>query len=167
MIGDELDSGDIIARDYLGVTHDTKIGEVWKWMESRIPKLFFIAVNRLEENPRYILEKQSTEKDDILRCYPRRPEDAKINWSECSINICRLINASGKPYDGAYAELKDEVIKIWDVDLYEDGEKFFAIPGQILKILASGSIIIACGGNTKLKVNWISTNGDRQIRRQN
>ena len=59
MIGGELDSGDIIARDYMNVTYNTKISEVWNWMEDRTPVLIEDAIEAIAKNPNFILEQQS------------------------------------------------------------------------------------------------------------
>ena len=37
MIGGELDSGDIITRDYLKIKHNTNITQVWEWMARQTP----------------------------------------------------------------------------------------------------------------------------------
>ena len=72
MIGGELDSGDIIARDYLPININTKVTEAWQWMSGRIPELILEAVNRLEKDPSYILERQSADPAKAMRCYPRK-----------------------------------------------------------------------------------------------
>ncbi len=59
MIGGELDSGDIIARDYLAIDLTTKVTRVWDWMALRAPELMLEAVQMLHANPDYVLEQQS------------------------------------------------------------------------------------------------------------
>ena len=134
MIGGELDSGDIISRDYLNINNNTKITKVWEWMKARTPSLMCEAISKLESNPSYFLEKQSKDPKDTLRCYPRKPVDGRIDWSQNSIDILRLVNASNKPYSGAYCTFEDEKFIVWDAEIVEDKEIFSAIPGQILKI---------------------------------
>ena len=131
MVGGELDSGAIIARDYFSIDTNTKVTEVWRWMSRRIPELMIKAVNQLEEDPRYILENQCTDPTKALRCYPRMPDDGRIDWNKPAIDVLRLINACNKPYAGAFCYLDDEKVVIWDAELVEDGEIFCAVPGQI------------------------------------
>jgi methionyl-tRNA formyltransferase len=154
MVGGELDSGDIIERDYLSIDINTKITEVLKWMDQRIPQMFLNALNKLEKNNNYILEKQSTNPKDALRCYPRVPEDGWINWQDSNEKILRLINASNKPYAGAYCFYEDKKFIIWDAELYEDNENYCAIEGQIAEIRYDGSIVVITGKG-KLKINEI------------
>ena len=162
MVGGELDNGDIIIKDFLSISNQTKILDVWLWMNARIPQLFEESVEKLFQEPIFILEKQSKDPSKALRCYSRRPEDAQVYWSQNALNILRLINASGDPYDGAFTSLDDEKLYIWDAEIVDDLERFCAIPGQIIEILRDGSVVVACGEMTKIKLITVSkTKGKR------
>lgn len=150
MIGEELDSGDIIARDYLPISHYTKVTETWEWMKIRTPELILQSVQQLALNPRYVLEHQSKDPREALRCYPRRPEDGKIDWKQSAIQILRLVNASNKPYSGAFCDYEGKRMRIWDAELVEDGEVYCAVPGQVTAIF-NNFIEVACGAG-KLKI---------------
>jgi UDP-4-amino-4-deoxy-L-arabinose formyltransferase/UDP-glucuronic acid dehydrogenase (UDP-4-keto-hexauronic acid decarboxylating) len=143
MIGGELDSGDIIARDYLSIDPTVKVTRIWDWMASRTPELMMEAIEKLAIDPGYILERQSKDPKDALRCYPRRPEDGRINWDKSALDVLRLINASNKPYAGAFCEYEGEKLIIWDAELVDDDEIFCAIPGQVTKI-GKGYLEVAC-----------------------
>jgi UDP-4-amino-4-deoxy-L-arabinose formyltransferase/UDP-glucuronic acid dehydrogenase (UDP-4-keto-hexauronic acid decarboxylating) len=160
MVGGELDSGDIIVKDYFPININTKIGETHEWMTLRTPQMFLDALRKLEEDPSYVLEVQSKNPQDALRCYPRIPADGRINWQNPSKEILRLINASSEPYSGAFCDYNGEKVTIWDAELYEDDEVYVAASGQISQINSDGSIIVICGDG-KLKVNIIEINGDR------
>ena len=56
MIGGELDSGDIIARDYLAIDNTTKVTRFWEWKLVRSPELMLEAVQMLDANLVYVLE---------------------------------------------------------------------------------------------------------------
>lgn len=144
MVGGELDSGDIITRDYLGIDHTTKVTRVWDWLRQRIPELMLQAVNALAADPDFVLERQSSNPKDALRCYPRRPEDGRINWQQSALQVLRLINASNKPYAGAYCNFEDQKMIIWDATLGGDHEAFCAVPGQIT-LVGNGFVEVACG----------------------
>jgi len=87
MIGGEVDAGDIIARDYLNIDTNTRIGEVLDWMSEQVPRLMLSAVKSLALDPSYVLERQSQRPQDALRFYPRRPSDGGISWSLTAIEI--------------------------------------------------------------------------------
>ena len=143
MIADELDSGDIVAREYFEINLRTKVTEVYRWMGERIPMLFSQALARLTDDPSYVLESQSKDAHDALRCYPRRPEDGRIDWRKSNTEILRLINACNKPYAGAFCELEGKKVIIWVADVAPE-ECFLAVPGQIAKI-TTAHIDIATG----------------------
>jgi len=158
MIGGELDSGDIIEREYLWIDVNTKITRVWEWMSERIPHMFLSAVKKLEKDPNYFLEKQSKNLKDALRCYPRIPEDGRIDWQKSNIEILRLINAHNKPYSGAFCFYEGKKLIIWDAELFEDEEIYLAVPGQVASIEKDGSIIVITGSG-KLKIKEIEYEG--------
>ena len=157
MIGDELDSGNIITREYLNLNLNTKILDAWNWVNERAPSMVLKAISLLEVNSNYFLEKQSNKKEDILRCYPRMPEDGQINWNKNCFEILRLINASGKPYKGAFCFLNNIKVTIWDAKISNDNENFFAIPGQVTS-KTKEHIEVACGEG-KLLIKEIEVNG--------
>lgn len=156
MIGGELDSGDIIARDYLPVDLTTKVTLAWHWMIERSPTLMLEAVEQLARDPSYVLERQSKNPADALRCYPRRPEDGRIDWHRPAVDVLRLINASAPPYAGAFCVFQDQHLIVWDACMSPTtDERFLAIPGQVTEI-GMGYVDIACNpGKVRLQtVGW-------------
>lgn len=160
MIGGELDSGDILAKEYLPVNINTRIGEVYDWIERITPDLMLAAVSSLRENPSYVFEVQSKNPKDALRCYPRKPSDGKIKWNQNAETVLRLINASSEPFAGAFAEYEGQHLIIWRATLEMDDEQYLAVDGQVLKI-GEGYIVVSCN-NTKLRITEVEYNGIRQ-----
>ena len=172
MIGGELDSGDIITRDYLPIDRTTKITKVWDWMTERVPALMLEAVEQLSKDSSYVLQRQSRDSTDALRCYPRRPEDGRIDWRQNAIDVLRLINASNKPYAGAFCEFEGNKMIIWDAELVDEQENFCATPGQVT-LVGESFVEVACQkGKLKLKeveimgqlgipVRWIKSTRNR------
>ena len=152
MVGDLLDFGKIIVKDYFRININTKITEIWNWFIERIPEMFYEALKKLERDPNYYLEIPSDNPKDWLRCYPRLPEDGRIDWNKSNLEILRLINATNKPYSGAFCYFEEKKVIIWDAELYEDNENYLAIPGQIASIEPDGSIIVITGkGKLRIK----------------
>ena len=139
-----MDIGDIITRDYLPIDHNTKVTQVWELMVQRTPELMVEAVTRLSSDPDYVLERQSKDPKDALRCYPRKPEDGRIDWHQPALDILRLINASNKPYAGAFCDYEGDKLIIWDAELVNDNKVLCAVPGQVTNI-GEGFIEVACG----------------------
>jgi len=161
MIGGEVDAGDIIAREYLNIDIETRIGEVWDWMREQIPQLMLAAVKSLALDPSYILERQSNRPKDVLRCYPRRPADGRIDWGLSAIEIVRLVKASGRPFAGAFCDLDGCKVTIWDAQLLEDEEIFCAVPGQVVAI-TGGRPTVACGSGKVELVDFEIADGPRE-----
>lgn len=160
MIGDKLDSGNIIEKEHFPINIDNKIGDYHLWAEKTIPELFISSVKKLEKDPKYFLQIQSKNPGDSLRCYPRLPQDGKIDWSRSNIQIMRLINASSEPYAGAFCEFEGKKCTIWKAELFEDNEVYLAVPGQVAAILESGEVI-TIAGKGKIKIKEIEIENHR------
>ena len=76
------------------------------------------------------------EKENFLengfRCYPRVPEDGKIDWGNDNINIVRLINASISHLEPSFYE--NFKVICWEAEIYNDSEEFYAYPGYISSV---------------------------------
>ncbi|MCM2284776.1 MAG: hypothetical protein NDI81_08350 [Desulfobacula sp.] len=161
MEGLRLDSGDIICREYLAVDINTRIKEVYDWFEIRSPMLFMDALERLDKDPGYYLERQSSDPAKALRCYPRIPEDGKIDWHCSAVVIVRLVNASSEPYSGAFCFFEGRQMIIWRAELCRDNEHYCSEPGQISGIDKDGGSVTVISGNGKVRVCEIEYRGRR------
>ncbi|KTD60724.1 methionyl-tRNA formyltransferase [Legionella shakespearei] len=159
MVPGELDSGDIILKEFFPLTEKTYIGDIYQWMNVKIPELFLAGIKQLQQG---VLNKtqQSLIPGDALRCYPRKPNDGKINWSESVKNIYALVRASSAPFSGAFCFQEDgQCIFIWEVEPFIHNSPFCAIPGQVM-MRDKTDPIIACGDGA-LKITKASTpNGE-------
>lgn len=155
MVGGELDSGDIITRDYRPLTAESTITEVYGWMASRTPDLFAQALDLLAADPSYVLERQSKNPADALRCYPRAPEDGYIDWNRSAVEILRLINASTKPYAGAFTWHKGEMVRIWSARMDALPCPSCFVPGQVLWKNDDGSVAVGTGNSGVLLLDEV------------
>ncbi|MEI8109572.1 MAG: formyltransferase family protein [Chitinophagia bacterium] len=161
MIGGELDSGPIIERDFFPLDINTRIKQVYEWIEFRIPDMMISAIMNLSRNSRYALEIQSTDPQYALRCYPRIPDDGRIEWDKSNIEIIRLINASSEPYSGAFTYNGGVKIIIWRANLIEHKEKYLAVPGQIASIDKSTGNVLVITGDGIIAITEIEVEGWR------
>lgn len=144
MDAEEIDSGPVIARDFLPADGQTYIGDVYRWLDIRIPSLLEEAVRGLVSGNLQPVP-QSTDPKLSLRCYPRRPEDSRIDWRQSAEQIHRLVRASSRPFQGAFAFLESgERVTIWRAEPSADLGPFCAIPGQVM-FVDRGEPVIACG----------------------
>lgn len=161
MVPDKIDAGDIISRSYFQLDINSKIGDVYKWIESTAPALYLDAVNKIAADKNYVLEKQSEKSEDVLRCYPRLPEDSKIEWNKSNTEILRLINASSEPFSGAFCGYDGNKLIVWRAELYEDDENYCAVQGQVSRIDKNSGDIIVITGSGKLKITEVEFSGKR------
>jgi len=157
MIGGEVDSGPIIARERLAIDISTKVTEIFEWMKFEAPMLVKRALEELEEDPHFFLEIPSEDPADGLRCYARRPEDGQIDWKSDGETIIRLVNAHNRPYAGAFTYLEGERLIVWDAQLENDNENFLAVPGQVTRV-GQGHITVACGTG-KIRILEVEVGG--------
>ena len=117
--------------------------------------LIIFYVEKIYSN---VLERQSKDPKEALRCYPRTPEDGCIDWNQSNLQVLRLVNASNKPYSGAYCNFKGKKLIVWDAELVEDGEEFLAVPGQVTRI--SGRIVEIATAEGKLRLKEVEYDGE-------
>jgi UDP-4-amino-4-deoxy-L-arabinose formyltransferase/UDP-glucuronic acid dehydrogenase (UDP-4-keto-hexauronic acid decarboxylating) len=161
MAGGELDSGDILARARLPLQESTRVSEIHTWMTNQIPGLVVKAVEALEADRAFFIERQSDNPDDALRCYPRRPEDGRIDWTRPALEVVRLVNASSEPYGGAYCLLDGEPLVIWRAERLIDGELFCAMPGQVASFRRPDGALAVCTGAGKILIREVTYRSER------
>jgi methionyl-tRNA formyltransferase len=163
MIGDELDSGDILARSYLPLDINSTIGQAMDWIGRSTPSLFVDVLAQLSLDPGFVLEHQPKDPALSLRCYPRCPDDGRIDWHKSAVDVLRLINASSKPYAGAFCYFEGQKLIVWCADLVEHDEVFCAVPGQVTA-LVDGFVDVACGKG-KIRILMAEVNGRTEVPR--
>jgi len=140
----ELDAGPVLIREKFPLEPTTYISDIVHWMDSRIPVLFSQALTMIESGTAKF-EAQPTDPGLALRCYPRRPEDSRIDWNWPVDRVLRMIRASSHPYAGAFTFLEKETpVIIWRAEVEDVAYDFFAIPGQVC-FVKDGHPVIACG----------------------
>lgn len=133
MIGGQLDSGDIIARDYLPLDEETYVSDALRWIRNRIPPMMIDAAELLSRDPQFVLARQNESSELPLRTFPRIPEDGRIIWTQSDLQILRLVRASGLPYSGAFATIGNLTIRIWRASESQVSQ-INSVPGQLTRI---------------------------------
>jgi len=139
-----IDAGPIYARRYHAINGETYIGEILEWFNSAVPDAFVEAVDNLQRS-NFVPEDQSESGVRPLRCHPRRAEDGAIDWGQSAVQVSRLVRASSRPYQGAYASLEGaELVIIWRARIIDPEVDLLAVPGQIIGPGEDGPRV-ACG----------------------
>lgn len=143
MIAGVVDDGEVITRMRYQLTHTTYVGDVFAWLDTAIPKLVVEGFESIAN--RRTGAKAGENTSGTTRCFPRRPEDSRIDWNQSASVIHRLIRASSEPFSGAFTTLDTrETVRIWRADPFDWDGDFLAMPGQVM-IRSEGFPVIACG----------------------
>lgn len=141
---EKIDAGPIVRKAYFDVGEETYIGDVYRWLDDAIPRLLVEAMEMLGSGRAEPI-RQPEDESLILRCYPRRPEDGRIDWRLSATALQRLVRASSRPFAGAFAYLEDgRRVTIWRASVWRHPGRFCAVPGQVM-LRTAGLPVIACG----------------------
>lgn len=144
MIPNIVDDGEVVARMKYELTDQTYIGDVFAWLDTAIPALVVEGFESLGQG-RANTGTAVPNKARALRCFPRRPEDSRIDWSQPASAIHRMIRASSEPFAGAFTTLDNrEIVRIWRADPFDWEGDFLSVPGQVM-MRSDVYPVIACG----------------------
>jgi methionyl-tRNA formyltransferase len=145
MVPEEVDAGPIVMVDYFPLSEQTYIGEVYQFLERRAPELLLASVEGLAKGT-IVPRPQAADPAQALRCYPRRPEDGRIDWPLPGRAIGRLVRASAEPFGGAYTTFNEQRLVVWRARPEPWTCPSLAVPGQIVgRDIRSGEVRVATG----------------------
>ncbi|OGR90235.1 MAG: hypothetical protein A2992_07945 [Elusimicrobia bacterium RIFCSPLOWO2_01_FULL_59_12] len=128
----ELDAGPILLQRPYRLTDKTTITEIYEFMSRVIPAMFAEGLTRLARG-RLPGKKQTAHPKRALRCYPRLPVDAEIDWRRSARDIDRLVRASTDPFGGAYTYLEGRKLIIWKAHPEPDWSPSLGVPGHLVE----------------------------------
>ena len=142
---DGLDDGPILLQDEITLTADTYIGDVYRELDTLVPRLFTELLDRLSHGT-LIPKGQDTNPAVSLRCYPRHPRDGLIDWRQPAGELAALVRASAEPFAGAYTYLDGRLLRIWRARQAEMPFPWLGVPGQVAqRTTATGEVTVLCG----------------------
>ncbi len=143
-----LDDGPIYKKIDFPLSEYTYVGQFYEWLEQNIPNLFAESVDMITKGLPPVPQGSNIV---ALRCFPRRPEDARINWTSNIKEIHALVRASSTPFPGAFCYTDNhQKVSIFRTRIVSTDYNFNAIPGQICQISPSKLPLIACRENNSL-----------------
>lgn len=151
-MSEQLDSGPIYAQSRLQLHDDTYITDVYKWLEAATPGLFIQALDMIKIGtyPTPMREGRP------LRTFPRKPEDARLDWSSGIESAYCMIRASSHPFDGAFCFLNGDLeqkVTVFRAEPVELDVDICAIDGQIIEVRGQ-SIVISIGNRGLLLTEY-------------
>jgi UDP-4-amino-4-deoxy-L-arabinose formyltransferase/UDP-glucuronic acid dehydrogenase (UDP-4-keto-hexauronic acid decarboxylating) len=141
----DMDAGPILLQREFPLTPRTYIGDVYRFMEENIPEMFAEVLDRFATG-HIVPREQPNDPALSLRCFPRLPQDAEIDWIRPAEEIARLVRASAEPFAGAYSFIASEKIIIWRAHSEILPYPFLGVPGQVAEIRhQTGEVAILTG----------------------
>ena len=145
---ESLDSGPVYLKEYFHLTADTYIGDFYDWANRVVPLMFCNAITGIEHNTLTAVPQDPAVV--VLRTFPRKSEDSRINWKCSAQEIHRLIRASSSPFVGALARTEDgRAVRILRAKLHSPEYQFLAIQGQVCETIGKHPLV-ACGGTSEM-----------------
>ena len=141
----ELDAGPVLLQRRLPLNDAVYIGDVYRFMEANVPAMFVEVLNGLEAGT-ISARPQPDDPAASLRCFPRHPQDAQIDWARSAEHLARLVRASAEPFAGAYTWLNGRKLVVWRARAGRLPYPYLGSPGQVAEIRAKdGSVAVVCG----------------------
>lgn len=141
----ELDAGPIVLKRRFPLTENTYIGDVYAFLDQETPRLLVAGMEGLASGT-LKPEPQPEDPRLALRCFPRRPEDGLIDWTQPAELICRLVRASSRPFGGAFTFLDEQRLTVWRAQTEKLAYPCMGVPGQVIRIERdSGRVAVLAG----------------------
>ena len=128
---EDLDAGPVILKSHLPIDDRCYIEDIYDWIRNTSPELLLQAVEGLNDGTLQP-HPQPIDPEQILRTFPRRPEDGRLDWQWETERVLRMVRASSRPFAGAFCFFKSERrVTIWRAERYAYPFQFLAVPGQV------------------------------------
>jgi UDP-4-amino-4-deoxy-L-arabinose formyltransferase/UDP-glucuronic acid dehydrogenase (UDP-4-keto-hexauronic acid decarboxylating) len=143
-MADGIDDGPIFLQRSMPISDQTYVGDIYRFMDESIPRMFAELLDALA-NGSAASRSQPDDPRLALRCFPRREIDSRIDWSQSSGAIARLVRASSEPFAGASSCLDGRPVRIWRARPGELAYRWHGIPGQVAELNRDGTVLVLCG----------------------
>ena len=155
-VAQEVDSGPIIGQERIAISLEDTIRDV----EERLVRSY---VKLLRENlpalKRGTVETVPQDETQATYACLRTPEDGRIDWARCALEIHNLIRALTSPYPGAYAYLGGQKVIIWEADLLETEDRYVGrIPGRVIRTDRGVGVQVLTGSGV-IRVKGVQVEG--------
>jgi len=158
----ELDAGPIARQRRMPISRETRLADIYRFAEDHVPKMVTEVLDDLEAGslePR----PQSDDPEDVLRCFPRRPEDSKLNWERSAEHLDRIVRASSEPLFGAYTYFQGQKLRVWRAHAEYPEFEWLGTPGQIADRRPDTGDVAVCTGEGFLVLETVEPeDGKRQ-----
>jgi methionyl-tRNA formyltransferase len=154
---DGIDTGPVLLKETIPVSEDTYIFDLYEVFDRIVPAQFAKALALLDAGDA-VFEDQPNDPASVLRCYPRRPEDGRLDWTASAVALARLVRASAEPFAGAFCDLESgEKLTVWRARAAEHPGPFCAVPGQVAALDAERGEVAVLAADGLLILEEVET----------
>ncbi len=147
---DQLDAGPIFEKTYLTLRDDIDMRQIYEWLRTAVPDAYQRLIKAAADDELNLMPQPDAPQLG-LRCYPRRPEDGRIDWTRAIQDVLRLVRASTRPFAGAFTFLEgSRRLTIWSGRVEQVLEPFCAAPGQVAFGVEGDPVIAGSDGYLRL-----------------
>jgi methionyl-tRNA formyltransferase len=132
-MSDELDAGPILLKHRFALGDDTYIGAVYDFLATAVPAAFVEALDGLQRGG-LLATPQPDDPSLALRCYPRVPDDGRLDWAQSAAALARLVRASAEPFAGAFTHLDGRRLRVWRARPALLSTPSLGVPGQVVAV---------------------------------
>lgn len=157
-IDDGVDSGDILAQHFLHVARDETAASLYARQLAVLETMLNGVLVALAAGTA-----TRTAQDERFATWAARrvPDDGLIDWRQPAGSIDRLVRAVGRPYPGAFTSAQGERLTVWRGEVWSDGRRHAASPGQII-VNGDDDFVVCCGDGLGFRVtDWSVAHGQR------
>lgn len=144
-MADALDAGPVVIQEFLTLSSQHYIADIYAELARVFPRLFADAVDGLATG---VLRPhpQSADPADALRCHPRQPIDGALDWGFAATDLATLVRASADPFAGAFTWHRGACLRVWRADATTLETPVLGVPGQVIHIDHDvGTVTVLCG----------------------
>ena len=154
----EFDRGDIILQLKQEVSYPIKIAKAIDQIGALYKEAVVKIVSQIKDGKQFEL----TPQDESQASYSlwRDEEDYAIDWNQSADRIKKIIDALGNPYQGAQANLNDEIIIIHDASEVEDVQIENRDVGKVLFLQDERPVVVCKTGLLKIESAVFKSNGE-------
>ena len=159
-MGEGLDDGPVLLKKVIPLTQESYIGDIYRLLTEAIPKAYVEAIDGLSRGT-LKPEPQTRDPSVSLRCFPRIPQDAEIDWALPATALARLVRASAEPFRGAFTHLGEVPLTIWRARAGVLGYPALGLPGQVVSVDAKTGEVAVLTGEGTLLLEVVESDGGR------
>lgn len=126
-LSDGVDEGDLWDQEVIPLDDRETIQTLVEKSQRASVEMITRTLKKVEKGEHQVQPQEGKQSFGLQRC----PDDGRIIWEQSAEDIDRLVRAVTKPYPGAFTELNNKVLTIWESKLWDDSYKIHGAAGQI------------------------------------